>query len=96
LVPLADGAPMLIVGTVLSTVIAALTPEAGARLPSRSTAVPAAREIFRVPLPLMELSVTVRMLPELPSTETMPSAVPVLVSVISAIERLLEAKFVSP
>ena len=42
----------------------ALGPAAGARLPARSEAVPAAIEIPRVPLPVMLLMVTVRVRPE--------------------------------
>ena len=61
---------MEIVGAVLSTVDqAALGPAAGARLPARSEAVPAAIEIPSVPLPVMLLMVTVRVRPE-PETPT--------------------------
>ena len=42
----------------------ALGPAAGARLPARSEAVPAAIEIPRVPLPVMLLMVTVQVRPE--------------------------------
>ena len=64
LVIVADGAPMEIVGAVLSTVKVPLGPAAGARLPARSEAVPAAIEIPRLPLPVMLLIVTVRVRPE--------------------------------
>ena len=47
----------------LSTVKVALGPAAGARLPARSEAVPAAIEIPRVPLPVMLPMVTVRVSP---------------------------------
>ena len=52
------------VGAVLSTVKVALGPAAGARLPARSEAVPAAMEIPREPLPVMPPIVTVRVRPE--------------------------------
>ena len=58
------GAPIEIVGAVLSTVKVALGPAAGARLPARSEAVPAAIEIPSVPLPVMPLMVTVRVRPD--------------------------------
>ena len=64
------------VGPVLSTVKVALGPAAGARLPARSEAVPAAIEIPREPSPVMLPMVTVRVRPE-PETLSVPLAVPV-------------------
>ena len=55
----ADGALIVIVGGVLSSVAVALGPAAGALLPAVSVAVPAAIEIPRVPLPVTPERVTV-------------------------------------
>ena len=82
------------VGAVLSTMKVALGPAAGARLPARSEAVPAAIEIPREPSPVMLLMVTVRVRPE-PETLSVPLAVPVLFRVMFAAARVLELKFAS-
>src|SRR5436190_1986419 len=47
----------------LTTLTTALGPAAGAALPFRSVAVPAAKEMLSVPSPLMSVSVTVAVLP---------------------------------
>ncbi len=72
----------------LSTVKVVLGPAAGAQLPARSEAVPAAIEIPRVPLPVMLLMVTVRVRPE-PETLTEPLAFPVVFSVTLGTARLM-------
>ncbi len=82
------------VGAVLSTVKVALGPAAGARLPARSEAVPAAIEIPSEPSPVMPLMVTVRVRPE-PETLTVPLAVPVLFSVMLPQAKVLVLKFAS-
>ena len=90
----AEGAAMEIVGAVLSTVKVVLGPAAGARLPARSEAVPAAIEIPRLPLPVMLLMVTVRVRP-VPLTAIVPLAVPVLFSVMLPAARVLVLKLAS-
>ena len=90
----AEGLLIEIVGAVLSTVKVALGPAAGARLPTRSVAVPAAIEIPSVPLPVMLLMVTVRVRPE-PETLIVPLAVPVVFRVMFAGARVLALKFAS-
>ena len=83
-VSVGDGAPMLTVGAVVSTVTLALGPLATALLPAASWAVFAARLMSSVPFPLRLVSVTVRVVGSLPLTLTVPVAVPVAFSVTSA------------
>ena len=66
-------------GAVLSTMNVPLGPAAGARLPARSEAVPAAMDIPNVPLPVMPLIVTVRVRPEPLTLLMLPAARPGLV-----------------
>ena len=82
------------VGAVLSTVKVALGPAAGARLPARSVAVPAAMEIPREPLPVMLPMVTVRVRPE-PRDAHRAVGGPRLFRVMFAAARVLELKFAS-
>ena len=82
------------VGGVLSTTKVALGPAAGARLPALSTAVPAAIEIPKLPLPVMSSMRTVRVRPT-PETKTTPLAVPVSFSVMFAGAKVLALKFAS-
>ena len=91
---LTDGAPITTVGALLSTVMVALGPAAGAAFPTVSTAVPAASEIPSVPLPVIPLIVTVRVAPE-PVTATLPFAVPVLFNVMFPTVSVLALKFAS-
>jgi hypothetical protein len=63
-------------------------PAAGAGLPDPSTAVPAAREIPRVPSPVILVMETIGEKLPAPLMETVPFAVPVLLSVISADDRV--------
>lgn len=79
---LTDGADMDTVGGVLSTVKVVLAAGAAAVLPAVSEAVPAARVMPRVPSPVMPLIVTVLDPVPAPDTVAVPSAVPVLLSVI--------------
>ena len=78
----------------LSTVKVVLGPAAGALLPARSVAVPAAMEIPSVPLPVILLIVTVRVKP-VPVTATVPVAVPVVFRVILPVASVLALKLVS-
>ena len=89
-----EGALIVTVGAVLSTVNVALGPAAGALLPAVSVAVAAASEIPREPLPVMLEIVTVRVAP-LPVTATVPLALPVLFNVTLAATRVLELKLAS-
>ena len=89
-----DGVPIATVGAVLSTVIVALGPAAGATFPTVSTAVPAATLIPSVPLPVIPLIVTVRVAPD-PDTPTVPFAVPVLSNVMFPTASVLALKFAS-
>ena len=66
----------------MSTVNVALGPAAGAPLPARSVAVPAAIEIPNVPSPVIPEIVTVRAEVPVPVTAIVPTAVPVVISVI--------------
>ena len=96
LVWVTDGAPMLIVGLVLSTMHVALLLDPGDRFPDRSLALPAAMEIARVPVPATELMVTVRVVPVPVDTATLPVAVPVLISVtFDAVNSVLSEKLLS-
>jgi hypothetical protein len=91
----ADGAPMLIEGTVLSTLNVVLGPAAPAVLPAVSEAVPDAIEMPNVPSPVMLESVTVRVVPE-PVTLTDPAlADPVELTVILPVASVLLLKLVS-
>src|ERR1043166_594350 len=67
---------------------------AGALLPARSVAVPAANEMPSGPSPVMFESVTVRVVPE-PVTATDAVAVPVVVSVILPAASVLALKCAS-
>jgi len=69
-------------------------PDAGAVLPARSDAVPAAIEIPNVPVPVMPEMVTVRVVPE-PETPMVPDAPPVEFSVILPVASVLELKLAS-
>ena len=91
--PVVDVA-LVIVGGVLSTVNVPLGPAAVALFPATSVAVPAAIDIPRVPSPVMELIVTVRVVP-VSLTPRAPLAVPVLFRVISPVTSVLALKFVS-
>ena len=82
---------MLIVGETLSTTNVALGPAAGAKLPALSVAVPAAMVIPKVPSPVIELMVTVRLLP-VPVTAIIPEAVLVVFRVMFAGIRVLVLK----
>ena len=84
----AEGALILAVGAVLSTVKVVLGPTARAVLPAVSVAVPAAIEIPSVPSPVMVSMVTVRVSVPLPETESVPFAVPVLFNVILPLARV--------
>jgi len=86
-----DGALIVSVGTVLSTMKSELLPETGALLPDRSLAVSLAMEMPMVPVPEMLLIVTVRTVPVPLSTVTVPMAVPVLtrVTLVAVSARLL-------
>ena len=86
---------MLIVGGMVSTEKVALGSAAGARFPARSLAVPAVMDIPRVPFPLIELMVTLRVMPLTVSTDTVPVAVPVLFSFTFAAIKVLALKFAS-
>src|SRR5256885_12845946 len=68
-VMLAEGAEIVMVGVLLSTVKAPLGPAAGALFPAVSVAVPAATLMPSVPLPEMPERGTVRVVP-LPVTPT--------------------------
>ena len=81
-------------GSVLSTMKVVLGPAAAARFPAMSLAVPAASEMPSVPSPVIEPIVTVRVLPA-PLMLTVPLAVPVLLSVTSAVDSVLALKLVS-
>ena len=82
---------MVTVGGVLSTVKVALGPEAGAGLPPRSLAVPAARLIPRVPSPVRFDRVIVRVVVPVPLTTAVPLAVPVLFRVTSPFASVTES-----
>ena len=85
---------MLTAGPVLSTIKVELGPAAAAKLPALSDAVPAASEIPSEPSPVMELIVTVRVVPE-PVTATVPEALPVAFSVTLPAASVLALKLVS-
>ena len=89
-----DGALTLIVGALLSTETKPLGPAPGAVLPARSLNVPDAMDIPRAPSPLIELRVTIRVLPE-PLIETVQVAVPDVLRVISPGDRVTAPGFVS-
>src|SRR5438552_1661143 len=80
-------------GPLLSTVNGVLV-AAGAALPARSVAVPAASEKPSVPLPAMLESVTVRVVP-VPVTPIEAVAVPVAFTVMLPAESVLALKFAS-
>ena len=69
------------VGAVLSTLKVVLGPAAAAVFPALSLAVAEAKEMPKVPSPVIELIVTVLVLVPEPLTATVPSADPVLLSV---------------
>ena len=75
-----EGGLIVTVGGVFPTANVPLGPVAGAKLPARSLAVPAAIDIPNVPSPVIPEIVTVRVLP-LPLTAIVPLAVPVLFNV---------------
>ena len=85
---LAEGAEILSVGAVLSTVKVLLGPAAAALLPRVSEAVAAAREIPTAPSPLQELRVTVLVVVPLPLTAEEQLAVPPALTVTLAFTRL--------
>jgi hypothetical protein len=74
---------MEMVGPVLSTIKVALGPAAAAVLPAASLAVFAAKEMPKVPLPVIALILTVLVAVPLPKTDTVPVAVPVVFKVTS-------------
>jgi hypothetical protein len=82
------------VGAGAVTVNVLLAVEAGAKFPAVSLDVPDAMLMPSVPTPVILLMVTVRVLP-LPETPTVPLAVPVVLSVILLVPRVLALKFVS-
>lgn len=84
------GASTVKLGGVLSIVTVALGPAAGAGVPPRFVAVPAASEIASDPSPVMPLIVTVRLTVPLPLTDTVPFAVPVLIKVTSAGDKVTD------
>ena len=90
-----EGAPMAIVGAMKSTEKVALAAEAGARLPARSLAVPAATVMPTVPAPVNPESVTVRVFPIPETTTLVTTAVPVLFNVIFADVRVEALKLTS-
>ena len=73
----------------------ALAAEAGARLPARSLAVPAATVIPTVPAPEKPDKVTVLVFPEPEMTTLEALAVPVLLSVMLAVARVEALKLMS-
>ena len=88
LVEMTDGALILTVGAVLSTLNDVLGPAAEAGFPHPSTAVPGAREIPRVPSPVIFWMETIGEKLPAPLIITVPFAVPVLLSVMSAADRV--------
>ena len=80
---------MATLGTVLSTVNVVLGPAAGTGAPARSVAVPAIIEIPSVPSPVIPEMVTVRAVAPEVETATVPLAVPVVLSVMSAVARVI-------
>ena len=89
-----EGALIVTVGGVLSTVKVALGPAAGALFPARSVAVPAAIEIPSVPSPVMLERVTVRVVP-LPVTAIDAVAVPLAFKAMLPAVNVLELKLAS-
>lgn len=95
MVSVSDGAPILIVGAILSTLNVVDAPGAGAVLPARSLAVPAAIDMPRLPLPVIPDIVTVRVKPE-PVTFTMLAvAEPVVFKVTLPFANVLLLKLAS-
>ena len=78
----------------LSTLNVALGPAADDVFPAKSEAVAAAMLTPRVPAPVMLLMVTVRVRP-LPETPSVPLALPVALSVMSPMAKVLESKLAS-
>ena len=93
-VPSAGLLTLLMAGAILSTVNVVLGPAAGAVLPAVSAAVAAASEMPSVPLPVMLVSVTVRVVP-LPDTPIEAVAPPLAFNVMSLAESVLELNAVS-
>src|SRR5947207_1175561 len=94
-VTVGDGALIVTLGGVLSTVKVALGPAAGALLPAVSVAVPAAIEIPMVPSPVILERVTVRVVVSTVDTATDALAVPVLFKVMLPAASVLELKLAS-
>ena len=90
----ADGALIVTVGGVLSTVKVLLGPAAGALFPAVSVAVPAAIEIPSEPSPVMPERVTVRVVP-LPVTAIDAVPVPVVFKVMLPAVSVPELKLAS-
>src|SRR5436305_296880 len=77
------------VGDWLSTLITGLGPLKLAASPSALTAVLAAIEMLRLPLPEVPLMVTVRVLVPLPLTVAVPAALPEALTMTSASARVI-------
>src|SRR6266704_660147 len=92
--PSAGGLTLVMAGPLLSTVNGMLGPAAGAVLPARSVAVPAAIEMAIVPSPVMLESVTVRVVP-VPDTPIDAVAVRVAFNVMLLAESVLALNAVS-
>ena len=93
-VSVAEGAPMLMDGPVLSTVKVVLAEDAGALLPAVSVAVFAPMLMPSVPFPAMLEIETVRVFP-VPVTTRVPVAVSVAFNVMFPVARVEAEKFVS-
>ena len=91
-VDVTDGDPITSDGTGFVTANVELAPVADAE-PVEFEAVPAAMEMPRVPLPVISDIVTVRVDVPDPLTETVPLAVPVLLTVISLATKAFSATF---
>ena len=97
---LAETFPLLVVTIVVvaatgcTTLNVADAPDAGAKFPALSLAVPAAIEMPKVPAPVIPEMVTVYEVPE-PDNPTVPLAVLVLLSVIFPSAKVLVLKFAS-
>jgi hypothetical protein len=86
-----EGAEIAAAGAVLSAVKAELGPPEVAKFPALSMAVPAAIDIPNVPSPVMADIVTIRVVFPVPVTATVQLAVPVLINVTLASDRVSES-----
>src|SRR5206468_1479411 len=87
-----EGAPIVAVGLVLSTVKVGLGPTASATLPARSLPEPASMAMPSVPSPVMPLMVMVRVAPVLLSKLSVPFALPVVLRCTLAVLKVLDLK----